>query len=52
MALGLRTLTVQTGQALQSGLALADAKQMELNAVSRRYGEIELRITREEETEQ
>lgn len=32
--------------------ALADEKQMELEAVSRRYGEITLRVTREEETEQ
>ncbi|WP_152084065.1 type I-F CRISPR-associated helicase Cas3f [Enterobacter oligotrophicus] len=32
--------------------ALADEKQMELDAVSRRYGEITLRVSREEETEQ
>lgn len=32
--------------------ALAETKQMELNAVSRRYGEITLRVTREEEAEQ
>ncbi|WP_288790643.1 type I-F CRISPR-associated helicase Cas3f [uncultured Enterobacter sp.] len=32
--------------------ALADMKQLELAAVSRRYGEITLRVTREEETEQ
>lgn len=32
--------------------ALAETKQMELIAVSRRYGEITLRISREEETEQ
>jgi CRISPR-associated endonuclease/helicase Cas3 len=31
---------------------LAEAKQMELNAVSRRYGEITLRVSRKEETEQ
>ncbi|HDC4663800.1 TPA: hypothetical protein O8U43_001162 [Enterobacter cloacae] len=32
--------------------ALAETKQMELAAVSRRYGEITLRVSREEETEQ
>ena len=32
--------------------ALAEAKQMELAAVSRRYGEITLRVGREEETQQ
>lgn len=32
--------------------ALADEKQMELAVVSRRYGEITLRVSREEETEQ
>lgn len=31
---------------------LADVKQKELNAVSRRYGEITLRVSKEEETEQ
>lgn len=33
-------------------LALAEAKQMELSTVSRRYGEITLRVGREEEGEQ
>lgn len=32
--------------------ALAETKQMELDAVSRRYGEMTLRVSREEETEQ
>ncbi|WP_395313897.1 type I-F CRISPR-associated helicase Cas3f [Enterobacter sp. ECC-219] len=42
-------IAIDYGEVLQ---ALAETKQMELNAVSRRYGEITLRVTREEEAEQ
>ena len=42
-------MAIDYGEVLQ---ALAETKQMELGAVSRRYGEITLRISREEETEQ
>ncbi|MDA4606837.1 type I-F CRISPR-associated helicase Cas3f [Enterobacter kobei] len=41
-------MAIDYGEVLQ---ALAETKQMELAAVSRRYGEITLRVTREEETE-
>jgi len=42
-------MVIDYGEVLQ---ALAEARQMELAAVSRRYGEITLRVSREEETEQ
>lgn len=42
-------MAIDYGEVLQ---ALAETKQMELGAVSRRYGEITLRVSREEETEQ
>ncbi|HGN8721900.1 TPA: type I-F CRISPR-associated helicase Cas3f [Enterobacter bugandensis] len=42
-------MAIDYGEVLQ---ALAETRQMELAAVSRRYGEITLRISREEETEQ
>ncbi|WP_395279167.1 type I-F CRISPR-associated helicase Cas3f [Enterobacter bugandensis] len=42
-------MAIDYGEVLQ---ALAETRQMELAAVSRRYGEITLKISREEETEQ